>query len=453
MRAGERETRVGSSLAARVAKGTAASAAVVAVLAATASLLVASRLIRDGEDARLRATASAFAAELPQGADATSLSSAIKQEESELAPASIRIAVRDARSVVGGDARLPSPPPGSCASHDAAELTVRACAVQAGPYIIVTGSTQARGGWAGLLAACACAALVAAMGAGVLGRRAARWALAPLTDLRRSLDRIDAAEPRRVSLQAAVDCAEVTTVRDALQALLLRLANALDAARGFSSNAAHELRTPLTVIRGELDLLAEEPLSAEAARSVEKLRARVGALTVLTERLLALATAGERVDSASDAVALEDVVRDVVARLETSRRVRVTPQLDSTGMVRGDETLLAALVDNAIDNALKFSNGAPVSVRLRDDAARVVLDVIDGGPGIAEEDRRRAFEPFFRTAGARGDGTPGHGIGLALIATIVRAHRGTVAFAPREGSVRGACLRIELPGWTPRANG
>jgi signal transduction histidine kinase len=380
-----------------------------------------------------------------------SATSAIQQEEAELAPAGIRIAVTFASSFVGGDTRLPSPAAGACDSYDTAETTVRACAVQAGAYRFIAGSTRIRRSPMLLGASCAVAALIAAVAAAVLGRRSARWALAPLTRLRRSLERIDADDPARVTLEGDDACREITSVRAALEGLLIRLAGALEAARGFSAEAAHELRTPLTVIRGELDLLAEEPIHPEAARSVSKLRARVRSLVVLTERLLTLATATERVDVASDAVALEDVVGEVVARLDGEKRARVRVELDSPGMVRGDETLLAALVENAIDNALKFSGATPVSVRIRDEGECVVLEVVDSGPGLRQDDRRRAFEPFFRSRDARGRSAPGHGIGLALVARIVAAHRGRAAFVDPKGGETGAHLRIELPGWTPLA--
>ncbi len=442
----------GRSLASRVALGTAASAALVAVLASAVSLLLADRLVRDGEDARLRAAAAGFAAEIPRDGSSSSMRDAIEQEEDELAPASMRVAVYDATSLVGGDAHLPPAPPGTCESRDTGDTSLRACAAPAGAYRVVVGSTHTRHGAALLVVSALSAALLAASVAALLGRRSARWALAPLTRLGRSLERMDADEPRRVVLAGDETCREVAALRAALEGLLSRLADALDAARGFSADAAHELRTPLTVIRGELDLLAEEPMAPAAMRSVETLRARVASLVTLTERLLALATAADRTALAADAVAIEDVVREAVGRLDADARARVHVHVAGAGMVRGDETLLSALVENAVDNALKFSREADVAIELREEGARVVLEVEDGGPGLADGDRERAFEVFFRSAEARGRSTPGHGIGLALVARIVAAHHGTVAFVdPRSGKT-GARLRVVLPGWAPQTS-
>lgn len=439
-----------TSLAFRVALGTGVSAAFVAVFAAAASLLVADRLVRDGEDERLRATANAFAAELPRGGDRKSVADAVAQEQAELAPASIRIAVTDASSQVLGDAHLPSPPSGTCESRDSRDATLRVCAVQADSYRVVAGSTRSRRGPLPFVFSCLVAAIVAAIAAAALGIRSARWALAPLNRLRQSLDRIDADEPRRVVIAGDNDCPEVASLRSALHALLARLSDALDGARGFSADAAHELRTPLTLIRAELDLLAEEPLDPPTAKAIEKLRGRVGSLVTLTERLLALATAAERVSLTADAVALEDVAGDVVARLAEGVRARIRLRADAPGMVRGDEALLAAVIENAVDNALKFSGDRPVDVDVREVGDRVVVDIADRGPGLDGEERARAFEAFFRTPSSRAENTPGHGIGLALVARIVAAHRGTVAFVDPESGMSGARLRVELPGWTPQ---
>lgn len=434
----------------RVALGTAVAAAVVALLAAAASLLVAEKLVIDEEDARLRAMADIVSAELPLGESKVALEQAVLHEEAELAAASIRIAVRNSSTFVGGDAKLPVLAAGSCESRSVGDTTLRACAVQIGAFHIVAGAIRARHGTMVLMASCLIAALVAAFGAAFLGRRAARWALDPLMRLGDSLDRIVVDDPKAVVISGDDTCREIATLRAALGSLLARLADALDAARNFSADAAHELKTPLTVIRAELDLLAEEPLDSAPREAVERVRSRVAALVTLVERLLSFATAADHARLAKEAVAMEDVVRDVIAKLGPAARGRICLRVDGPGMVLGDEALLAALVENAADNALKFSGDGPIEIDVRERGDKVLLDVRDHGPGIAANDRLRAFEPFFRTPASRGDSTPGHGVGLALVARIAAAHQGAAEFvdvSPEEG---GARLRVVLPGWSPR---
>ena len=103
------------------------------------------------------------------------------------------------------------------------------------------------------------------------------------------------------------------------------------------------------------------------------------------------------------------------------------------------------MLRNALDNALKLSGAAPVDVEL-EEGERVVLRIRDRGPGVPPGLRERVFEPFFRL---EHDGEPGHGLGLSLIAHIARAHGGAAAFVDVGDGAGGACLRLELPRWTP----
>src|SRR5262249_25334791 len=143
----------------------------------------------------------------------------------------------------------------------------------------------------------------------VASDRAARWALGPLTRLRSEVSALKLDAPSPTSLASTDTPVELESLRAALISLVERLAEELARARRFSADAAHELKTPLTTISAELDLLSEEDLDAPSHSAVERLRQRTSALTRLIERLLALASA--RQDVFVEAVALEDVARDV----------------------------------------------------------------------------------------------------------------------------------------------
>ncbi|AKV00476.1 putative two component system response sensor kinase membrane-associated protein PhoR [Labilithrix luteola] len=446
--------RRSKSLAARVAIGTAISAALAALVAASLSLGLANRLVLDEEDRRLKSATALVLRELPPQSDEAALKRAVDEEVDEFASESIRIAVRSGQSLVGGDAQLPILRAGECVSRAGADASLRACASAHGGLMVVAGATRVPFDVTSALVSCLAATAVAIALAFVAGQRAARWALIPLTRLRESLGSVRADHPKADGLDGDDDCLEVAALRDALRSLVARLGEALVTARRFSADAAHELKTPLTAIRAELDLLAEEPLSTPHAEAVEKLRKRVLALGRLVERLLALATASDRSRLLTDAVALEDVTRDLLARLPPEARERVKIEARGPGMVVGDEVLLAALVENAVDNALKFSGKGSVDVTVDEPEGRVVLEVTDDGPGLSREDRERAFLPFFRTPGSRASDTSGHGIGLALVAEIATAHQGSATFvdvpATDPSGRRGARLRITLPAWSPR---
>lgn len=439
-----------------MAYATAGAAGLSALLASLVALAVADRLVRDAEDRRLRATVADVLRELPSGVSSEAFARAVDEEVGELEPSGIRILVRHDDSIIGGDATLdtmlPSLVPGTCDSRAAPPsggraTTVRACAGQGRGLVVVAGTVRSAYGATTVLLACLVSAAIAALCAAIVGRRAARWALAPLLELRGSLDAVAADAPETATLAGDDTCDEVAALRGALAQLVSRLGASLRAARTFSAEAAHELKTPLTTLRAELELLAEEPLGDEARAAVQRLQARVLLLGRLVDRLLVLATVTDGSQVSPQTVAMEDVLRDVVARRDGPQAARLQVASDGPGMVRGDESLLGALVENVVDNALKFSVG-PVELTLRETDDAVVLDVRDDGPGLPPEVRARAFDAFYRAAEVRGSLAKGHGIGLALVAQVAAAHGGRVAFVDPESGT-GAHLRLELPPWRP----
>jgi signal transduction histidine kinase len=298
------------------------------------------------------------------------------------------------------------------------------------------------------------ALLLGGLAGALAASRMSLWALRPLHALSAELRTMRAEEPKpALSTRAEDEPLEVAQIRAALTDLLARIALLLDPARRFAVDAAHELRTPLTTIRGELDLLIEDTTDAKARAGLERVSEHLLHLSELVERLLLLALPLAEERTSDETVALSDVIEEVIGRLPSALRARVRTTIEVEGLVRGEPRLLAALVRNALDNALKYSEGT-VDVTLREGERSVVIEVSDRGPGIAKELRERVFESFVRLG--RRD-AQGHGLGLPLIAHLVRAHGGTVAFVePSRPDDRqpprapGACLRIELPRWQPR---
>ncbi len=112
--------------------------------------------------------------------------------------------------------------------------------------------------------------------------------------------------------------------------------------------------------------------------------------------------------------------------------------------VRGDRRRLAQVIDNLISNAIKFSpNGSAVDLNLERHDGTVVLEVADEGIGIAEEERDRLFERFFRARSALDRQIPGTGLGLYISKAIVEAHGGRIEARSVEGE--GSSFVIELP--------
>jgi signal transduction histidine kinase len=296
-----------------------------------------------------------------------------------------------------------------------------------------------------LLAALGAVALGAGGGA-LLSLGIARWAVGPLSALTSAIARSRPEGDTALDLGPSSDVEEVEAIRTQLERLILRTRALLGQAQRFAADAAHELRTPLTALRVELELHAEE-LSGESRRVLDRACERVARLSELTERLLVLALPPENLQQGFEAMSLADVAEEVARELPEGERQRVRLELESEGLVRGDVELMRSLIVNALQNALKFAPRGEVTLRLEAGSLgaqpAVALTVRDDGPGIPPQLRHRVFEPFYRGAP---DATPGHGIGLALVGHITRAHGGRAEFLELE---RGACLSVSLPAWSP----
>jgi signal transduction histidine kinase len=193
------------------------------------------------------------------------------------------------------------------------------------------------------------------------------------------------------------------------------------------SNLSHELRGPLHVINGYLDILAEDwaaELSAEPSRILERLRLSAAELAQTVENLLEYAAA-----AAGTAAAVRETVEvsELLAELEpafgaSARRKkiflvwRVEPQLALTNT---DRRRLVSIVNNLINNAIKFTDRGGVTVQLRRVRVRgerlVELEVADTGIGMSQSRLEDAFAPFVQLSSSNSRERRGLGLGLSLV--------------------------------------
>ena len=184
--------------------------------------------------------------------------------------------------------------------------------------------------------------------------------------------------------------------------------------------ASHELRSPLARLRLALEMMAGDPaLKERAARDLGELDDLIGELLEASRlEVLGRAERGEAVD-------LLGLVAEEAARVEAAAE-------GEPAEVRGDPRLLRRLVRNLLENARRHAGGAGVEARVERSGGGARLRVSDRGPGVPEAERERIFEPFYRPPGAAETGA-GHGLGLALVRQIARAHGGDVRCLAREG--------------------
>jgi two-component system sensor histidine kinase TctE len=265
--------------------------------------------------------------------------------------------------------------------------------------------------------------------------------LAPLRKLRSELSQRSPNDLRAVDEAHAPS--EVRPAIIALNRLFQRIHETSESQRRFLADAAHQLRTPLAGLQMQLELGLRESQSAADRATLVKMRDAVLRTGKLTNRLLALARAEQAVQDRREFMKVdlgamcERVGAQWIARA-IDRNIDLGFEL-AGACVDGDETLLADMLDNLIDNALRYTRrGGTVTVRCGTDAAAVFFGVEDNGVGIPEGERARVFERFYRGERAGGDGS---GLGLAIVREGATRHDAVVdIILPPSGT--GTYVRI-----------
>lgn len=214
-------------------------------------------------------------------------------------------------------------------------------------------------------------------------------------------------------------------------------------------HVSHELKTPLTALREGIALMQDQVLGRlgdQQQEVVDILHHNVMTLQRQIESLLdlnAAAFAARRLKHKP--MLIRQVVAEAVRRRELqlqARGLRVNVE-GNAGMVRLDEEKLLVALDNLLSNAIDFSpDGASVRVLIGRGDGKVTVDVVDAGPGVAEEDRERIFQPFVQGRTQAPVARQGSGVGLSIVRELMRAMDGDVALLPSD---KGAHFRIEVP--------
>lgn len=228
--------------------------------------------------------------------------------------------------------------------------------------------------------------------------------------------------------------------------LLHRVAASIEQERRFTADAAHEIRTPLAAIRTHAQVAIAATDIAEREHALALVMRASDRATHLLGQLLTLA----RLDSVSLAGGfvvcdLRRIAVDVIAEITPQaldKNVECMLDEGATAWIKGDPTLLAVLLRNLVDNAVRYSPaGTVVAVTIRQHGKEVCLQVTDQGPGIPAHERDRVLGRFTRLAGSE---APGSGLGLSIALRIAELHRATLTLTDGAGGY-GLCVRLDLP--------
>ncbi|MEQ1730153.1 MAG: ATP-binding protein [Vicinamibacterales bacterium] len=219
--------------------------------------------------------------------------------------------------------------------------------------------------------------------------------------------------------------------------------------RDFVANVSHELRTPLTAIRGYVEALSEGDTSPdETDRFLGIIMRHARRMERLVQDLLRLA----RLDAGQETLDIVDcdlrslvqsVFADLAPALEAREQDAHIEVGADAGTIHADPAKLHDVLRNLVANASAYSPEAgTISVVTRREGDELSIDVLDSGPGIPDEDRRRVFERFYRVDRSRARDPGGTGLGLSIVKHLVELHGGRVAVTNRASG--GACFTVTL---------
>lgn len=328
----------------------------------------------------------------------------------------------------------------SSATHTAAVPEVEIPAAEAvipsaAPWVeaLPSGGSQPEATSSDVLRSMRFVSFIGVAGIAILGGAGAYWlagrALHPLRQMSRAAQSIDAASlDKRLASDGPDD--ELKELAGAFNAMLARLERAFTQQRRFVSDAAHELRTPLATLRANVEAALSNPTrtvedrrdTAEAAeRSLTRLESLIADLLILATE--DRAPSGEKIALGP---LLEDVLLDLrPVALERAVSLHIVGEAEVT--VRGEESLLRRVFHNLVENGIHYNRaGGRVELTVQTEDGWAIVKVTDTGIGISAEEQPHIFERFYRGGGSRAQHRGGVGLGLAIVADVIRRHGGTI---------------------------
>jgi two-component system, OmpR family, sensor histidine kinase TctE len=241
---------------------------------------------------------------------------------------------------------------------------------------------------------------------------------------------------------------ELQPLLNAFNGLLVRVSNTMEKQQRFISDAAHQLRTPLAGLKTQAELALREKRPAKIKHALGQINQASGNLSHLVNQLLSL-TIAEPEGAAS--VAFETVDLRLIAQEVTADWISAAlkkeidlgfSSADKTTLIQGNAVLLRELMNNLIDNAIRYTpTGGNITAGLKQENSELIFYVQDNGMGISAENQPLIFERFYRVLGTQQEGC---GLGLTIVQEIAERHHATVSIAC-EGEGKGTLFSVSFP--------
>lgn len=241
---------------------------------------------------------------------------------------------------------------------------------------------------------------------------------------------------------------EARPIIHAVNELMQRLGHAMEAQQRFIADAAHQLRTPLAGLKTQTELALRQVDPEQIQHALQQVKISVERINRLVAQMLTLAHAEDRLAGNMELKQLDlcQLAREITAGW-VPEAVRKNIDIgyecaEEPAMIAGDELRLKMLLDNLLDNAIRYSPpGSRVTTRVTV-GDTIILSVKDNGPGIPENEMERVFQRFYRVLGNQADGS---GLGLAIVKEIAELHHARIVLAsPPSGA--GVLVQVVFGG-------
>lgn len=240
---------------------------------------------------------------------------------------------------------------------------------------------------------------------------------------------------------------EIVPFVEAINRLLSKNSQVITSQKRFIADAAHELRSPITALSLQAQRLQQTELTDDARQKLNALQAGISRSIHLLEQLLSMARQQDNSIQQHQRTSLKTVFTEVIEELYPlveAKEIDLGFSQDSDAQLNANPVRLKTLIHNLIDNAIRYTpSGGRVDLSIIETDQGIEMTIKDTGPGIANTEVQKVFEPFYRILGSNEYGS---GLGLAIVASIVQQMDAQISLTPADPVNNcGLCVTVKFP--------
>lgn len=271
----------------------------------------------------------------------------------------------------------------------------------------------------------------------------AKKMLSPINKVIHTAEKISARNlTERISYKASPDD-EIGKLRDTLNNLFERLEQQVNQISQFTDHASHQLMNPLTIASTELEYILRKDRAPEDYKSsLEQIKTQVEKMIQIINHLLIISKYQGEQNVNKSLFNLSKFITEEINTTFKSKNIFLDVEPDI--YARGNSEIFSIVIGNLIDNAIKYSDkDSIVKVFLSKSNKSLELSVADTGIGIADEEKEKVFQKFFRTGKVENLGIKGYGLGLSVVKSIITQMNGTITI--EDNKPHGSIFIVRLP--------